>query len=118
MARLFYSRIEVRCGAAADLLAIMVDNGQFDTVLLNLALNARDALQKGGRIRVLAKFEAVRLPVYQTATGTLPPGNYVRIEVEDEGDGMIPQVLLRVFEPYFVTKRKGEGMSVARGFAE
>jgi signal transduction histidine kinase len=118
MARLLYSRIEISCRAAVYLLAIKVDKGQFDTVLLNLTLNSRDALQEGGRIRVRAKRETVRQPVYLTAIGTLPPGNYFRIEGDDDGEGMTPQVLLRVFEPYFVTKSKGAGLSMARGFAE
>jgi two-component system cell cycle sensor histidine kinase/response regulator CckA len=118
MSRLLYSRIEISCRAAVGLLAIKVDKEQFDKVLINIALNASDAMQKCGRIRVRAKREAIRRKIYQTATDTLPPGNYVRIEVKDEGQGVMPQVLLRVFEPYFVAKRNGAGLSMARGFAE
>jgi signal transduction histidine kinase len=87
-------------------------------VLINIAFNASDALQECGRIRVRAKREAIQRKIYQTATDTLPPGNYVRIEVKDEGKGVMPKVLLRVFEPYFVAKRNGAGLSMARGFAE
>lgn len=120
--RLLSVRIIFRTQIREPLPFLLVDKGQFEAVLLNLAINARDAMPRGGNIALRAMPEWVRRPVYQTSSGPLPPGLYLRIEVEDDGEGMTPEVLSRVFEPYFTTKPKGRGtgmgLSMAYGFAE
>jgi len=87
---------------------IRVDPGQFEQVLLNLAMNARDAMPKGGRLtietenRVLAREEAL-------SRWGARPGAYVALQVSDTGCGMPPEVKARMFEPFFTTKDPGKG---------
>ncbi|HEY9236914.1 MULTISPECIES: hybrid sensor histidine kinase/response regulator [Phenylobacterium] len=95
----------------------MLDPGQFDAAIMNLAVNARDAVPPGGQIRLST--ESCEL-----AEGEVPdvaPGSYVRILVEDNGVGMEPGILTRVFEPFFTTKDVGKGtglgLSQVYGFA-
>lgn len=102
--------------APAGLPALLADAGQLEAVLVNLANNARDALPKdGGRITLSAA-------AGQPGPPHLPPGDYLRISVADDGQGMTPEVLARVTEPFFTTKPKGKGtglgLAMARGFAE
>ncbi len=111
-------RIDIAC--APDAPAIYADRGQLESVLVNLATNARDAMPQGGTL----VFSASREPVaegFAHAAG-LRPGDYVRLAVMDTGCGMEPAVLARASEPFFSTKRKGEGtglgLAMARGFAE
>ncbi len=122
LARLLPAKVTLNARCLDATLNVTLDRGQFDAVVLNLCINARDALPDGGSILVRAMAEHVSQPVYATSAGSLPNGIYVRIEVEDNGTGMTDDVLSRVFEPYFTTKAKGHGagmgLSMARGFAE
>lgn len=122
MTRLLPSSIAVRLSGYQNLPEVMLDRGQLDAMLLNLCINARDALQAGGNLFIRAMPEVVAADTYYTSAGALPPGSYIRIEIEDDGKGMSPEVLARVFEPYFTTKPKGQGtgmgLAMARGFAE
>ena len=79
-----------------------------EQVLVNLAINARDAMKDGGRLR-LATREVVQATVTQTRSGPLPPGSDVELVVEDSGTGMAPAALDQLFEPFFTTKPPGEG---------
>lgn len=101
---------------------VCLDRGQFDAVLLNLCINARDAITGSGRIVLQAGTRRLPAADLSPDAAALPPGPYVCITVEDDGAGMPPEVLSRVFEPYFTTKAKGQGagmgLSMARGFAE
>lgn len=84
------------------------DPAMFDQVLLNLAINARDAMPQGGRLRIQTATEVLD----EAKAGTIPdvtPGPYVRISVSDEGVGIAPDVLPRIFEPFFTTKEVGKG---------
>jgi signal transduction histidine kinase len=113
--------LTVRSSAALDLPDVRADRAQLETVLLNLAINARDAMEStGGELRLAADAEAV-------ATGTehpagLAPGDYVRLRVSDTGSGMDEATLARATEPFFTTKPEGRGtglgLAMARGFAE
>src|SRR5204863_9134563 len=90
------------------LLAANIDGAQFETALLNLVINARDAMPNGGTLRIstglktIAAAEAKRM-------SDIAPGNYVEISVADTGEGMPPDVLSRAFEPFFTTKEVGKG---------
>lgn len=96
----------------------LVDPHQLENALLNLALNARDAMTDGGdlTIRVGERF----IPASQTLITELPTGNYVQLEVSDTGSGIAPDALARVFEPFFTTKPFGRGsglgLSMVYGF--
>jgi PAS domain S-box-containing protein len=96
----------------------ITDANQLEAALLNLAVNARDAMPGGGQITIEA--QAVAVP-RDSDTG-LPPGGYVRLSITDEGTGMDPQTLARASEPFFTTKGIGKGtglgLSMVHGLAE
>jgi len=89
-------------GSSGSSASVMADMNQMEMALLNLAINARDAMDGGGQLHFHAG--AATPP-----NGLLPPGDYVRIAVTDSGAGMAPEVAARVFEPFFTTKGVGKG---------
>jgi signal transduction histidine kinase/ActR/RegA family two-component response regulator len=122
--------IEVRTTMADGLWATLCDPNQLESALLNLAINARDAMPDGGQLAIkavnksLGDLRAARLCELapgELAPGELAPGEYVMISVSDTGTGMPPEVLDRVFEPFFTTKPLGQGtglgLSMVYGFA-
>ncbi len=110
-------RIEVVCDAPADLPHVQADTNQLEMALLNLSVNARDAMPDGGRLILSASREIIgsghRLQ--------LQPGPYVRLSVTDTGRGMDEATLARAIEPFFSTKGQGRGtglgLSMAHGLA-
>ncbi len=112
----------VRCAveAASDLPPIFADRGQLETVLVNLATNARDAMPNGGVLTLSARQEQVSLD--NAVSAGLKAGPYIRISVADTGVGMGAAVLARVTEPFFTTKEPGKGtglgLAMAKGFVE
>nr|WP_246207821.1 ATP-binding protein [Pseudomonas karstica] len=96
------------------------DPNQLESALLNLALNARDAMPDGGRLVVETRNRHLE-SVFTAAYGTLPPGDYVELSVSDTGYGMPENVISRVFDPFFTTKPIGQGtglgLSMIYGFA-
>nr|WP_308121261.1 PAS domain S-box protein [Actinoplanes bogorensis] len=91
-----------------DLPAVTADPGQIDQVLVNLAVNARDAMPRGGDLTI----ETESLEVdsdYASGRPNLRPGSYVRLRVSDTGTGMPPEVIERAFEPFYTTKPAGQG---------
>jgi PAS domain S-box-containing protein len=100
--------------------ALLADRPQLETAIINLATNARDAMQGGGHLTLSAHAEQVP-PGVSHAAGLLP-GRYVAICLADDGAGMEPEVLARAFEPFFTTKAPGSGtglgLPMVRGFAE
>ena len=101
-------RIAVELQPAADLWAVEADRAQVTQALMNLCLNARDAMPDGGRLRL----ETANVTVteeHPRQDGPAPPGDYVRLRVQDTGRGMTDQVRARVFEPFFTTKGRGQG---------
>jgi PAS domain S-box-containing protein len=92
----------------ADLPAITVDPGQLEQVLVNLAVNARDAMPGGGLLSLETATQEVD-DHYAAARPVLRPGRYVRLRVSDTGGGMSRQVIERAFEPFFTTKPTGQG---------
>jgi two-component system, cell cycle sensor histidine kinase and response regulator CckA len=89
-------------------LTVMADRSQLEQVLLNLAINARDAMPSGGRLRITTRHERILHPVV-TGSGLLDPGPHAVLEVADSGEGMDPGTLPRIFEPFFTTKPDGRG---------
>ena len=87
---------------------VKVDRGQMEQVLLNLVVNARDAMPDGGELRV-STAAVERTPEWCRQHPGFAPGRYVRLRVEDSGTGMTADVQARMFEPYFTTKREGKG---------
>jgi signal transduction histidine kinase/CheY-like chemotaxis protein len=102
---------EVRLTTTLDssLPSVEVDPGQLEQVLVNLAINARDAMPGGGSLRVETAVLDVPQPYFQ-----MPPGRYVRLSVTDTGTGMPPDVLSQIFEPFFTTKgNRGTGLGLS-----
>ena len=101
-------RIEIQLQLAQDLSVIWADPGQIEQVLMNLSLNARDAMPDGGRLRVETQNVWVGED-YQRAHPYALPGNYVLLRVLDTGVGMDAETLTHIFEPFFTTKEIGHG---------
>lgn len=96
---------------------VLVDPAQIEQALINLVLNARDAMPRGGRLAIECRnitLDSAR-PV---ATGDIPPGSYVRLSVADTGTGIDEELLQKIFEPFFTTKGpdKGTGLGLATAF--
>jgi two-component system cell cycle sensor histidine kinase/response regulator CckA len=87
---------------------IRADSGQIEQVIMNLAVNARDAMPKGGRLTIETRNVTVGNPTRQTPAG-VKPGAYVLLAVRDTGHGMDEETLSHLFEPFFTTKEKGKG---------
>ncbi len=100
--------IQIETALAADLAPTMIDPSQFETALLNLALNARDAMPNGGRLTI----ETANVWLgenYAAVHQSVKPGRYVLLAISDTGIGMPSDVLERAFEPFFTTKEVGKG---------
>ncbi len=112
--------IAVSTASREPCLVAMVDAHQLENALLNLALNARDAMPNGGELRIESSLE--HLDARAAADLEVPPGDYVQIAVSDNGMGMDGSTLARVFEPFFTTKQfgmgSGLGMSMVYGFVK
>ena len=104
----FLKSIQVRCSIQPGLWVVQGDPTQLHQVLLNLCVNARDAMPAGGILR-LAVSNVVLDEQCSAISAESKPGSYVLIEVEDSGTGMPPEVLERIFEPFFTTKELGKG---------
>ncbi|HEV2560049.1 MAG TPA: PAS domain-containing protein [Microvirga sp.] len=106
--RLLGERVELDVNHARDLWVVKADVNQFEQVIVNLVVNARDAMPGGGRVgirtRNVTASEAARL-----AVPGMGPADYVAIEVADTGTGMSPEVKEKIFEPFFTTKEVGKG---------
>ncbi len=108
-------RVRVSTHLAADLPLAMVDPSQVEAALLNLCLNARDAMQDGGELTISTGTEELE----QASRADDPPaGTYVRVSVADTGTGMAPEVVSRAFEPFFTTKGSGgTGLGLAQVYS-
>lgn len=108
VARLIGEDIRLEISVAPDLPPIRADQYQIEQVLLNLCLNSRDAMPKGGMLRIAAK-TAVLSEEWCSKNKGSRPGNYVVLSVRDTGEGMDQETLQRVFEPFFTRKAPGKG---------
>ncbi|SDC17305.1 ATP-binding protein [Belnapia rosea] len=111
--------IGLRCALADDLWRCRVDPGQLENALLNLVINARDAMPEGGRLTIETQ-NAWLDDAYAAEEPDLLAGQYVMIAVTDTGCGMTPEVAARAFDPFFTTKGEGRGtglgLSQVHGF--
>jgi signal transduction histidine kinase/ActR/RegA family two-component response regulator len=110
-------RITVHTRFAADLWHVWADPTQFENAILNLAVNARDAMEGSGDLSL----QVDNVALVEAQVANLPAGDYVRVRVRDTGSGIAPEHLDRVFEPFFTTKAVGKGtglgLSQIFGFA-
>ncbi len=106
--RLIHEDIEFTFRAGESLGRIKADTGQIEQVLLNLAVNASDAMPRGGKLVIETKNVQVD-PEAAKSRPNLEPGFYVMLAVSDTGHGMTPETKARIFEPFFTTKDSGKG---------
>ena len=105
--RLIGEDVRLTTGSDPDLWPIFVDVGQIEQVLMNLAVNARDAMPRGGSLRIATR-NVVVAPSDATAE-RVAAGDYVELSMADDGIGITPEVMDHLFEPFFTTKRFGKG---------
>lgn len=108
LGRLIPANIELKIVPAPSLNRVKADSGQMEQVIVNLAVNARDAMPQGGRLTI----ETRNTELHETCAGShgrIPPGKYVVLTVSDTGIGMSSDVKAKIFEPFFTTKEPGKG---------
>ncbi|OYU92059.1 PAS domain S-box protein [Tardiphaga alba] len=112
-------RVQIEVNAPDKGMLAVADIGQFETTLVNLAVNARDAMNGEGRLVISAE-PAVEIPAVRSHSAR--PGDYVAVSVADSGTGIPPEHIQTIFEPFFTTKEVGRGtglgLSQAFGFAK
>ncbi|MFZ2738332.1 MAG: CHASE domain-containing protein [Burkholderiaceae bacterium] len=110
----------LRLNLEPDLPAVLVDRSGLESALINLVLNARDAMPHGGQIQIAA--HASQQSAEQLKDAGLKPGNYVHVSVTDSGQGMAHDVQQHAFDPFFTTKERGQGtglgLAMVLGFAK
>ena len=112
--RLLPENIEIAFGAAPELAAVSADPTQLEQVIVNLCVNARDAMERGGQLALRTENVLIE-PAYCETHAWAKPGRYVLLSVRDTGVGMTTEVRERAFEPFFTTKgaHRGTGLGLA-----
>src|SRR6476661_6357585 len=108
LGRLLGENIELKLDSGSDIWPVKADLHQFEQVIINLAVNARDAMPDGGKL-VIRTANVGERDSLELGQHRVPPGEYVLIEVSDTGTGMAPEVMQKMFEPSFSTKEVGRG---------
>ena len=111
--RIIGEDVEVSVRPALDLGAVFADPAQIEQVIMNLAVNARDAMPQGGQITIETN-NAELDELYYRKYGCDQPGKYVEIRLSDNGVGMDEETKEHIFEPFFTTKEVGKGTGLAR----
>jgi two-component system cell cycle sensor histidine kinase/response regulator CckA len=112
LGRLLGDDVRLAIDAPEDLPNVCADPAQLEQIVLNLAINARDAMERGGRLGITVRGVTVDGP--QPGRAVQPAGKYVRLVVSDSGTGIAPELLHKVFEPFFTTKgTKGTGLGLS-----
>jgi PAS domain S-box-containing protein len=107
--RLLGEDIQVVFTLGPTLERVSADRAQFEQIILNLAVNARDAMPAGGKLVLATSNIRLKTPQLESGGVELPPGNYVLLSVTDSGTGMEQDVQSHIFEPFFTTKERGKG---------
>ncbi|WP_430511791.1 cell cycle histidine kinase CckA [Pannonibacter phragmitetus] len=107
--RLLGEKVELKVVHGRDLWPVMADVNQLEQVIVNLAVNAGDAMSDGGRLTIRTSNVGEQESTRFDNTRGMPPGEYTLIEVEDTGHGMTPEIMEKIFEPFFSTKEVGKG---------
>ena len=108
LGRLIGEDIDFATESQEDLWTVLADPTQIEQILMNLCLNARDAMPEGGSLTVSTANVALEAPFMEREL-TIPPGRYATLRVADNGCGMDGKILSRIFEPFFTTKDQGKG---------
>jgi len=103
--RAVHAAIDFEVHLAPEIRSTVIDSARFESALLNLVVNARDAMPEGGRIRI----ETANVELKEREVNGLAPGSYVQVTVSDTGTGMSPETAQRAFEPFYTTKEVGKG---------
>ena len=106
--RLLTERIKLAHDFGRDLWPVRVDQAQFDNMIINLGVNARDAMPDGGTLTLRTR-NVTEAESKEQGYSILTPGDYVLIEVADTGTGIAPENIAKIFEPFFTTKEAGHG---------
>lgn len=106
--RLLGAKVDLKVMHSRDVGFVKVDQIQFEQVIINLAVNARDAMKEGGTLTIQTSLYKNTEPKFLRGD-TMPPGEYILIEVTDTGSGISESHLNRIFDPFFSTKEKGRG---------
>jgi len=106
--RLLREGVDLQLDLGADLWPIHADEGQLSNAIINLVVNARDAMAKGGTVTIRTTNDVVKEPV-TLGSGIMPAGDYVRIDVSDTGTGISKEHMGKIFDPFFTTKPVGQG---------
>ena len=106
--RLLREGISLKLDNGADIWPVHADEAQLSNAIINLVVNARDAMPNGGVVTILTGNETVTRPV-SLGTAIMPPGEYVKIEVSDTGTGIADEHKGKIFDPFFTTKPVGQG---------
>jgi len=117
--RLIGDDVRLEIDASAGLPSVCADPSQLEQIVLNLAINARDAMPHGGRLSIRVRGINVETP--EPGRAMQPPGGYVQLTVTDTGSGIAPELLSKVFEPFFTTKGMhgtGLGLSTVYGIVK
>jgi two-component system, cell cycle sensor histidine kinase and response regulator CckA len=109
LARLLGENVELQVVHGRDIWPVKVDLSQFEQVVVNLAVNARDAMPEGGRLYIRTSNVDAAMVAKRYSQREMPAADYVLLEVEDEGTGMSADVMEKIFEPFFSTKEVGKG---------
>jgi two-component system cell cycle sensor histidine kinase/response regulator CckA len=107
--RLLGEDIQIVVTPGPALECVSADRAQIEQIILNLAVNARDAMSSGGRLELATSNVRLETPQIETGGVELPAGNYVLLSVADNGTGMDSDVQSHIFEPFFTTKERGKG---------
>jgi PAS domain S-box-containing protein len=122
LSRILGESIKIETQIASDLPNVLADIGAIEDTLLNLAVNARDAMPQGGTLTISADSYVVSESDSSRSVHELIPGHYVTIDISDTGLGMTPETMSNAFEPFFTTKPVGKGsglgLSMVYGFVK
>ncbi len=116
LSRLVGEKIRLNVSHAPELAAIRADKRQLEQVIMNLVVNARDAMPEGGDVNIETRLETFAQP-FEKDRAVIPAGDYVVVSVSDQGVGIAPEKLQKIFEPFYTTKRTGEGTGLGLSMA-